>query len=99
MADEKFDAIVVGAGPAGTAAALTLARGGLGGVLLGSGQYPGAENVQGAVLYAKMLEDIVPGFWKDPQNPMERPITEQRIWVLSPDSGLQVGFKSDRWLP
>ena len=29
MAQERFDAIVVGAGPAGNAASLTLAKGGL----------------------------------------------------------------------
>ena len=94
MAEEKFDAIVVGAGPAGTSAALTMAKAGLNVVLLERGDYPGAKNVQGAVMYTKMLDEVVPGFWKDPQAPVERPITEQKIWVLSKDSMFQVGFKS-----
>ncbi|MBL0059620.1 MAG: FAD-dependent oxidoreductase [Elusimicrobia bacterium] len=98
MADEKFDAIVVGAGPAGTSAALTMAKAGLSVVLLERGEYPGAKNVQGAVMYTKMLDELVPAFWKDPQAALERPITEQKIWVLSKDSMFQVGFKSERWL-
>ncbi|HOW28762.1 MAG TPA: FAD-dependent monooxygenase [Elusimicrobiota bacterium] len=97
MADDKFDAIVVGAGPAGVSAALVMARAGLNVVLLERGEYPGAKNVQGAVLYTKMLDDLIPGFWKSPDSPMERHVTEQRFWILSKDAAAQAGFKSDRW--
>jgi len=98
VADEKFDVIVVGAGPAGVSAALTAARAGLSCVLLERGEYPGAKNVQGAVLYTKMLADLVPDFWKEPGAPVERPITEQRIMLMTRESALYAGFKSDLWL-
>ena len=52
MADEeKFDAVVVGAGPAGTAAAITMAKAGLQVALLERGQKPGSKNVMGGILY------------------------------------------------
>lgn len=98
MSEEKFDCIIVGAGPAGTSAALTAARSGLSTVLLERGEYAGAKNVQGGILYTKMLDDIVPNFWKESPPPVERPITEQKIMLLSDDSALQAGFKSARWL-
>lgn len=98
MADDKFDVIVVGAGPAGTSAAITAAKAGLNVVLLERGEYPGAKNVQGAVLYTKNLADVLPEFWKDPNCPVERYITNQNILVTSEDSAVQIGFKSDKWV-
>jgi electron transfer flavoprotein-quinone oxidoreductase len=95
MADDKFDSIVVGAGPAGVSAAITMAKAGLNVALLERGEYAGAKNVQGAVLYSKMLADVVPEFWKDA--PLERAITDERLWVLTQDSGIQVGYKSSKY--
>src|SRR5215475_14974608 len=92
MADDKFDSIVVGAGPSGVSAAITMARAGLNVALLERGEYAGAKNVQGAVLYSKMLQDVIPEFWKD--CPLERAIVEERLWVMSKDSAIQVGYKS-----
>lgn len=95
---EKFDCIIVGAGPAGVSAAITAARGGLSCVILERGEFPGAKNVQGGILYTKMLADIIPEFWKEIPAPVERPITEQKIMLLSSDSAISLSFKSDRWI-
>jgi flavin-dependent dehydrogenase len=43
---ERFDAIVVGAGPAGNAAAYTMAKNGLNVLQLERGEYPGSKNVR-----------------------------------------------------
>ncbi len=98
MADEKFDVIIVGAGPAGISAAITAAKAGLNTVVLERGEYPGAKNVQGAILYTKMLADIVPEFWKDPACPVERYLTQQNVLITSEDSAIRAGFHTDRWV-
>jgi len=79
MAD-KFDVIVVGAGPSGNAAAYTLAKAGLSVLQLERGETPGTKNVQGAILYADALERIIPDF-RD-HAPLERHIVEQRMWLM-----------------
>lgn len=92
---EKFDAIVVGAGPAGTACAYTLAKDGLSVLLIERGEYPGAKNVMGGVLYRKMMEDIIPEFYKEA--PVERPIVEQRFMMLDKQSAVTFGYKGLEW--
>ncbi|HJV46305.1 MAG TPA: FAD-dependent oxidoreductase [Bacillota bacterium] len=95
MANHKFDVIVVGAGPAGTACALTAAKAGLDVLLIERGEYPGAKNVMGGVLYRKQLEELVPEFWNEA--PVERPIVEQRFWMLGEESLFDMGYKGMEW--
>jgi electron transfer flavoprotein-quinone oxidoreductase len=55
------DAVVVGAGPAGAAAALELARAGRDVVLVERGAFPGAKNVYGGVVYGRVLDEVSGG--------------------------------------
>lgn len=90
---EHFDAIVVGAGPSGNAAAYTLAKAGCKVLQIERGEYPGSKNVQGAILYAQALEQIIPDFRDDA--PLERHIIEQRMWMLDDTSFVGTHYRSD----
>jgi electron transfer flavoprotein-quinone oxidoreductase len=95
MADEeKFDAVVVGAGPAGTAAAITMAKAGLQVALLERGAKPGSKNVMGGILYNWYLEKIVGDDWR--QAPLERPIIEERRWLMTPQAAIGLDYKNLR---
>jgi electron transfer flavoprotein-quinone oxidoreductase len=93
MIEERFDAIVVGAGMAGNAAALTMAERGLKVLQIERGEYPGSKNVQGAILYSDMLEKIIPNFREDA--PLERHLVEQRFWMMDDRSHVGLHYKSD----
>src|SRR5450759_1566748 len=92
MADEeKFDAVIVGAGPAGSAAAITMAKAGLQGALLERGAKPGSKNVMGGILYNHYLEEIVGDGWKEA--PLERPIIEERRWMMTREATIGFHYK------
>ena len=93
MIEERFDAIVIGAGMAGNAAALTMAQRGLKVLQLERGEYAGSKNVQGAILYADMLEKLVPNFREDA--PLERHLVEQRFWMMDDRSHVGLHYRSD----
>src|SRR3989338_9345466 len=95
MADEKFDCIVVGAGPAGIACALVLARAGLSVVVLERGEYPGSKNMFGGILYSTILNKLLPEFWKEA--PVERYVTKRVFSVLTKDDELALTFRADEF--
>jgi len=94
--NQSFDAIVVGAGPAGVAAAITLAKNGLKTVMIERGRFSGAKNFFGGVMYTHAFKDVLPDFW-DRKPPFERPVTEQGFWMISPDSVFRIMHKSQEY--
>ena len=95
MIEERFDAIVIGAGMSGNAAAYTLASKGLKVLQLERGEYSGSKNVQGAIMYSNMLEKIIPDFREDA--PLERHIIEQRFWMMDDKSHTGMQHRSDEF--
>jgi electron transfer flavoprotein-quinone oxidoreductase len=73
VTEHVHDCVVVGAGPAGSAAALQMARDGLDVVLLERGTLPGEKNVMSGVLVTGILHSLVPDFRE--RAPLQRCIT------------------------
>ena len=93
--EDKFDAIVVGAGPAGCAAAYTLAKEGLEVLLVERGKFAGAKNVSGGVLFGPILNNLFPNFWEDA--PIERHVSRHVLTVLSEKTSFSIDFRSSRF--
>jgi electron transfer flavoprotein-quinone oxidoreductase len=92
---ERFDSIVVGAGPAGIAAAYTMAKGGLDVLVLEKGEKPGAKNMFGGVIFRHHTEKLAPEFWKTA--PVERHVVEYQYWFLSKDSHVLVSHRNQKF--
>ncbi len=96
MAEEaKFEVIIIGAGPAGISAALTLARAGIETVVLERGKYPGSKNLFGGILFTTVLNKLIPQFWE--KAPIERYISKKRISFLTETSEVAVEFQSEKY--
>ena len=93
---QQFDAIVVGAGPAGSSAALAMARAGLQVALVERGEYAGSKNVSGAALYApNLLADLLPDYWEEA--PVERYLTRRVITFLGQESAVSLDFRTNHF--
>ncbi len=92
MEEEKFDAIVVGAGPAGITAAYVMAKAGLEVAVFEKGEYAGAKNIFGGILFTPILGELIPEFWNEA--PLERKVTQRKFSLLSQDSELEFSFKT-----
>ncbi len=90
-----FDAVVVGAGPAGSAAALALARAGRSVVMVERGPYPGSKNVYGGVIYGRVLDGVIPQWWEEV--PVQRWVVRRSTMVMTDTQALSLDMRSQSW--
>ncbi len=96
MAEDKFTAIIVGAGPAGSTAAYLLAKAGHEVVLVERGTTPGAKNMYGGRMYSHALDRVIPGFWEEA--PVERPVAKEVITFLAGGRSVSVVTQDMNWV-
>ncbi|HJX12590.1 MAG TPA: FAD-dependent oxidoreductase [Dehalococcoidales bacterium] len=89
-----FDVIIVGAGPAGSLAALRLARAGLNAVMVERGSHPGAKNMFGGLLHhTPVLNELIPDFPE--RAPLERHVYKKTLAFLTPEAAVSLAFESE----
>ncbi|HEY7587392.1 MAG TPA: FAD-dependent oxidoreductase [Thermoplasmata archaeon] len=91
---ERFDAVIVGAGPAGAAAAIALARRKFSVLLVERGRAPGSKSMFGGRVYSWPLFDLIPDWSKD--CPVERYVTKEGIAFLSEDASLTLALEDPK---
>lgn len=92
---QRFDAIVVGAGPAGCACGYTLAKAGLEVLVVERGKFAGAKNMWGGVFYGPNLNELFPHFWQEA--PVERYVVRHRFSLLTSDACLSAEFTTKKF--
>jgi len=90
---KSFDAIVVGAGPAGITAALKMAQKGLRVILLERGEFPGSKNMFGGMIPGSpVFNELIPDFWD--HAPWERYVVRRELTVLSEHASTSFSFET-----
>lgn len=89
-AEEKFDAVIIGAGPAGAAAAYVLAKNGKSVLLVERGASAGEKNVTGGRVYTYALELVEPGLYKEA--PLERKVVREQIMMLGTNGAMTIDY-------
>ncbi|MFN3621310.1 MAG: FAD-dependent oxidoreductase, partial [Nitrososphaerales archaeon] len=87
---KRFDVVVVGAGPAGSTAAYTLAKKGFKVLLLERGRVAGSKNIFGGRVYSRPLEEIYPNL-KDA--PIQRWVVKERLSLLHADNIISLDYE------
>lgn len=94
MAEPMFDAIIVGAGIAGSTAGYLLAKQGLQVLIVERGNSAGSKNMTGGRIYSHSLEKIMPDFAREA--PIERKITREKISMMTEDSNVTLDYYSGK---
>ena len=90
-----FDVVVVGAGPAGSCAAIELARAGRSVLLIERGPFAGSKNMYGGVVYPRILDELIPQWWNEA--PIQRWVTRRSTMIMTPEQALTIDFRSQNW--
>jgi electron transfer flavoprotein-quinone oxidoreductase len=95
MSASKYEVVIVGAGPAGITAAITLARAGVNVLVLEGGVFPGAENWSGAVYFTENLAhpDVL-GEAAVRDSAFERPVTKRGAFIYNGHSMVGVSYRN-----
>lgn len=89
--EEKFDAIIIGAGPAGAACAYTLAKEGKEVLVIERAETPGSKNVTGGRFYTYALEMVDKGLTEEAL--LERKVTHEQIMMLSGERAISIDYQ------
>ncbi|MGD0634819.1 MAG: electron transfer flavoprotein-ubiquinone oxidoreductase [Beijerinckiaceae bacterium] len=87
-----FDVVIVGAGPAGLAAAIKLKQASpdLSVVVVEKGSEVGAHILSGVVFDPSGLDALLPGWRSDPERPFKTEVTSDRFYYLGPAGGVRL---------
>ena len=88
MEQNKIEVIIVGAGPAGIAAGITLARANKKVLIVERGSFAGAKNMFGGAIYVEPTKEIFPNFLEEA--PIERFNIEHRYVLLTKEQSLML---------
>lgn len=94
MTANKTDVIIVGAGVAGVAAGITLARAGKQVVIVERGSYAGAKNMFGGAIYDYPTKDIYPEFKE--KSPIERVNKTHRYMITYDETAVTVSYNNEK---
>ncbi|CAG4902839.1 FAD-dependent oxidoreductase [Acidithrix sp. C25] len=92
----EWDVIVVGAGPAGSSAAISAARLGLSVCLIERGRAPGSKNLFGGVVYPAILSELIPNFLEDA--PIERAISRRVTMAIDGNRSTSLVVDNPNWV-
>lgn len=88
----KTEVIVVGGGPAGISAAITVARAGKKVVLIERGSFSGSKNVFGGAIYTQPTNEIFPNF--EESAPLERKTVIHKYIMCTESQSVGVSYTS-----